>query len=79
MITSFILPIGEHLLKIVEQLEIVTSSVNEAFVNMKNESAVSEITSEMEKFGIQKEREILGKCGIQLKKSIVMNCILLFL
>lgn len=71
VIISFILPIGEHMLKIVEQLEIVSSSVNEAFVTMKNDTIIHDLIKEMETYGKQKEMDMLTSCHLTLQNSVV--------
>lgn len=62
---------GEHLLKVVEQLEIVTSAVHEAFVTVKSEGLLHDVLVEMEKYGNQQEKEILSRCNLVLKKGVV--------
>ena len=59
------------MLKIVEQLEIVSSSVNEAFVTVKDSRPIHDAIHEMEQYGMKREKEILSSCHLQLKHSVV--------
>lgn len=68
---SPLLPIGEYMLKVVEQLEIASSSVSELFVTIQDDQEVHEVIMEMEKYGMQKERGILDQCHLVLKHGIV--------
>ena len=78
-ITSFVLPVGEHLLKVVEQLEIVTSAVHEAFATIKTDNLLHDVLVEMEKYGSQQEKEILSQCNLVLKKGVVRDTIDVFI
>lgn len=59
------------MLKIVEQLEIVSSSVNEVFVTVRDSRQIHDVIREMEQYGVKREKEILSSCHLQLKQSVV--------
>jgi hypothetical protein len=74
---SFILPAGEHMLKIVEQLEIVLSTATDllgAFLPSSQKDQNAEwrnVLTEMMRYGDQKEKAVLGKADLTLKIGLV--------
>ena len=75
---SFIMPIGEHLLRMVEQIELVASSTSDlllAFrVNIATEALEGEwrdVRTEMDHYGEQTEKAALQRAEMPLKKGIV--------
>ena len=77
---SFMMPVGEHLLKIVEQLEIVSSAANDtlnAFRSVittapsENGSEWKSLSSELERYGLQREHSAMNKAELPLKGSVV--------
>ena len=78
MRSSFIMPIGEHLLRLVEQIELVASSTSDlllAFrVNLTTEAMEGEwrdVRTEMDHYGEQAEKAALQRAEMPLKKGIV--------
>ena len=75
---SFIMPIGEHLLRMVEQIELVASSTSDlllAFrVSVPAAAADGEwrdVRSEMDHYGEQAEKAALQRAEMPLKKGVV--------
>ena len=74
------MPVGEHLLKIVEQLEIVSSATNDTLTGFhsvvtikssENGSEWKSLSSEVERYGQQREHSAMNKAELQLKGSVV--------
>lgn len=70
---SFILPIGEHLLKIVEQLEMVASWAGESLQNVGVEEGEEwkSVITEMNRYGMQEEKKRMKVCELALKHGCV--------
>lgn len=80
LILSFMMPVGEHLLKIVEQLEIVSSAANDTLnafrsvittASSENGSEWKSLSSELERYGLQREHSAMNKAELPLKGSVV--------
>lgn len=80
LILSFMMPVGEHLLKIVEQLEIVSSATNDTLSafrtvittkSSENSAEWKSLSSELERYGQQREHSAMNKAELPLKGSVV--------
>ena len=70
---SFILPIGEHLLKIVEQLEMVAAWAGESLQSVGGEEGEEwkPVITEMNRYGVQEEKKRMTTCELALKHGCV--------
>ena len=80
LILSFMMPVGEHLLKIVEQLEIVSSATHDTLSafrtvittkSSENSAEWKSLSSELERYGQQREHSAMNKAELPLKGSVV--------
>ena len=71
--TRFILPIGEHLLKIVEQLEMVTAATGEGLQKVAVEAGEEwrSVLTEMERYGREEEKKCMKESELVLKRGYV--------
>ena len=69
----FILPIGEHLLKIVEQLEMVVASTGEGLQKVAVEAGDEwrSALTEMERYGREEEKKAMKASELVLKRGYV--------
>lgn len=73
MSDRFILPIGEHLLKIVEQLEMVVASTGEGLQKVVVEAGDEwrSVLTEMERYGRDEEKKAMKASELVLKRGNV--------
>lgn len=75
---SALMPVGEHLLKVVEQLEIAASAADDtlaAFHAAAHEEPAPEgwwsLGGEMRRLGDERERAALGRAEVALREGVV--------